>query len=195
MTATPEQVKRLCAASGADEIAALSALERRNGDLLEALLELERQGSARPPARGGLYTTRPQGSTGPASALPVANAGGRRTGGWRRTQEDLSPPGLAAALRDLARRSVENYLEIRRRGRRVTSMPLLILLLLLVFFFWITALVLALGLVLGFRYRFGGPDLDRETMDRATARLSSKAAAVRDKIRAALQGRGRGRRR
>ena len=118
MTATPEQVKRLCAASGADEIAALSALERRNGDLLEALLELERQGSARPPARGGFYTTRPQGSTGPASALPVANAGGRRTGGWRRTQEDLSPPGLAAALRDLARRSVENYLEIRRRGRR-----------------------------------------------------------------------------
>ena len=43
MTVTPEQVKRLCAASGADEIAALSALERRNGDLLEALLELERQ--------------------------------------------------------------------------------------------------------------------------------------------------------
>ena len=42
MTVTPEQVKRLCAASGADEIAALSALERRNGDLLEALLELER---------------------------------------------------------------------------------------------------------------------------------------------------------
>ena len=53
MTVTPEQVKRLCAASGADEIAALSALERRNGDLLEALLELERQGSALPPARGG----------------------------------------------------------------------------------------------------------------------------------------------
>ena len=36
MTVTPEQVKRLCAASGADEIAALSALERRNGDLLGA---------------------------------------------------------------------------------------------------------------------------------------------------------------
>ena len=69
-------------------------------------------------------------------------------------------------------------------------MPLLILLLLLVFFFWITALVLALGLVLGFRYRFGGPDLDRESMDRATARLSSKAAALRDKIRAALQEQG-----
>ena len=85
--------------------------------------------------------------------------------------------------------------QIRRRGRRVTSMPLLILLLLLVFFFWITALVLALGLVLGFRYRFGGPDLDRESMDRATARLSSKAAALRDKIRAALQERGCGRRR
>ena len=50
MTVTPEQVKRLCAASGADEIAALSALERRNGDLLEALLELERQGSAQPGA-------------------------------------------------------------------------------------------------------------------------------------------------
>ena len=194
MTVTPEQVKRLCAASGADEIAALSALERRNGDLLEALLELERQGSALPPARGGFYTTRPQGGAGPASALPVSNAGGCRTGGWRRTREDLfagsdhSPAGSGPS----ERRELSGD---PPPGRRVTSMPLLILLLLLVFFFWITALVLALGLVLGFRYRFGGPDLDRESMDRATARLSSKAAALRDKIRAALQERGCGRRR
>lgn len=116
MTATPEQVKRLCAASGADEIAALSALERRNGDLLEALLELERQGSARPPARGGFYTTRPQGSTGPASALPVANAGGRRTGGLAADPRGSLPAGPGRSPAGSARRSVENYLETRRRG-------------------------------------------------------------------------------
>ena len=39
MTVTTEQVRRLCAASGVDEIAALSVLERQDGDLLEALLE------------------------------------------------------------------------------------------------------------------------------------------------------------
>ena len=42
MNITAEQVRRLCAASGVDEIAALSALERQDGDLLEALLELEK---------------------------------------------------------------------------------------------------------------------------------------------------------
>lgn len=116
MTATPEQVKRLCAASGADEIAALSALERRNGDLLEALLELERQGSAGPQPEVDFIPPGPRAAQVPPPPFPSPMREGARTGGWRRTQEDLSPPGLAAALRDLARRSVENYLEIRPPG-------------------------------------------------------------------------------
>ena len=100
MTVTPEQVKRLCAASGADEIAALSALERRNGDLLEALLELERQGSALPPARGGFYTTRPQGGAGPASERPEARAAAK---GFR----SYFATGTAPALRIRSLAAVE----------------------------------------------------------------------------------------
>ena len=73
MTITTEQVKRLCAASGVDEIAALSALERQDGDLLEALLELERQGSAVPPAGGGFYSTR---QAEPEAGGPLVPGGG-----------------------------------------------------------------------------------------------------------------------
>lgn len=73
-------------------------------------------------------------------------------------------------------------------------MPLLILLLLLVFFFWITALVLALGLVLGSAIASAGRIWTGRPWT-GYGRLSSKAAAVRDKDPCALQGRGRGRRR
>ena len=73
MTITTEQVKRLCAASGVDEIAALSALERQDGDLLEALLELERQGWAVPPAGGGFYSTR---QAEPEAGGPLVPGGG-----------------------------------------------------------------------------------------------------------------------
>lgn len=101
MTATPEQVKRLCAASG------------RGRDRRALCPRAPERGPAGGPSGAGaagqrpapsprwILYHRPQGSTGPASALPVANAGGRRTGGWRRNQE-MSPRRAWRSLRDLA---------------------------------------------------------------------------------------------
>lgn len=179
MPVTPDQVKKLCAASGADEIAALSALERRDGDLLEAMLELERSGLVSAPAGDGFYST---GRPGAPGAPGFQREEARPSGDCSRP-EPGSTGAAGETFRTLTRRSVENRLEILRNGSRVTSVPLLILLLLLVFFFWQTAVILAAGLLLGLRYRFGGPDLDREPLNRPLDRAADLVAEIKQKLR------------
>ena len=168
MTITTEQVRRLCAASGVDEIAALSALERQDGDLLEAMLELERQGSALPPAGGGFYSTR---QAAPEAALVPGAAQAAGAGG----AEEAQPEGLWGALRELLRKSRRNRMEVRRRGEAVTAMPLLVLFLLLACFPQVMVPLLLIGWVLGFRYRFAGPDLPAEGLLRGSLRRAAEA--------------------
>ena len=67
-------------------------------------------------------------------------------------------------------------------------MPLLVLLVLVVFFFWITVAILAAGLLLGFRYRLAGPDLDQDVKEgvrRAADRAGRLARDLAGQARAA----------
>ena len=59
-----------------------------------------------------------------------------------------------------------------------TSKPVLVLVLLTVFFFWITVPLLVVGLLFGYRYRFGGPDLDR-----VMRQVSDTVTDVTDNVR------------
>lgn len=53
MAATQEQIERLSTISRIDRTEARSILERHDGDLLESVLDLERQGRLAQPAGGG----------------------------------------------------------------------------------------------------------------------------------------------
>lgn len=180
MPASPEQVQKLCHAAGVDEIAALSALERQDGDLLEALLDLEHSGLAPVPQGNGCYST--QRSSADACESPSSGFSAQSGSSATERSSGFSAHVTADALRDLARRSVENHLAIYRSGQKITSVPLLILLLLLVFFFLLTAAILAGGLILGFRYRFGGPDLNRDSLNRVLDRAAAFVQDLKSKV-------------
>lgn len=188
MAATQEQIERLSTISRIDRTEARSILERHDGDLLESVLDLERQGRLAQPAGGGFYSTQPKGGSAPGRGTAYAtHSGGSRPSGrsWWRV-ETVDGDALAKGLQDLFRRSMVNRMEVWRKGRMAASVPLLILLLLLVCFFLVTVPVLAVGLVLGFRYRFGGPDLDRELLNRSMEKASSFVSDTVDKIKAEL---------
>ena len=178
MSVTVEQARRLSEAAGVDVIAALSALERNDGDALAAMLELERQGLVPPPPNGGFYSTRSTpGGLPPSPGPSEAGAGGRHVGVLAVSWSDLKE-----ALKDLFHRCLATRLEVWRKGRQAASVPLLILVVLLLFFFWEMAVVLGAGLLLGFRYRLSGPLAEgsgvrgflaslREALDHFLARL------------------------
>ena len=140
MSVTVEQARRISEAAGVDVIAALSALERNNGDALAAMLELERQGLTPTPPAGGFYSTR---------------HGGVRIVLWSDLKE---------ALKNFFHSCLATRLEVWRRGWQAASVPLLILVVLLLFFFLEITVVLGVGLLLGFRYRLSGPLVEGETV-------------------------------
>lgn len=175
MSVTVEQARRLSEAAGVDVIAALSALERHNGDALEAMLELERMGLTPVPPGGGFYSTRssPGCPPPPPGAVPSKDADGTQRGGVR----ILSWSDLKEGLKELFQKCLITRLEVWQKGRHGASVPLPILVVLVLFFPWTIVVVLGVGLLLGFRYRLSGPMAEgdevrgglsslRETFDR-----------------------------
>lgn len=156
MAVTLEQVEALRARAEVSYEEARAALEDSGGDLLDALIALERAGKLRPDgARGAFFTTRPGGEDapppppagGPApSQVPAGErprffglaltVGGRRRQRGRREGSGFGTKlkELLLAAADLLRHCTVNQFEVWRGGERMTSLPVLILILLVVLF-------------------------------------------------------------
>ena len=163
MAVTMEQVERLREKSGATYEACRDALERTGGNLLDAIILLEREGHSR--TAGATFTTRPGEKAAEAARLVLspesAQSGrGRKCSDWRDGAAEVWEAG-----KNLLRHAVENQFEVWRRGEMMTSMPVLILALLIILVFWISMPLLIIGLFLGCRYRFAGPDLGKESVN------------------------------
>ena len=74
-----------------------------------------------------------------------------------------------------AHHPVQHFYE---RIQPITSLPVLILILLLVFAYAVVIPLLVFGLFLGFRYRFSGPDLEKESINSVMGSVADTAADV-----------------
>ena len=176
MEITLELVERLREKAPVSYALAKQALEYSGGNLLDALIYLEEQGAI-PREEGAYYSTR-SGTPPPPAPVPEE----RRE---RKKQKDpsgrarVSFHGLLVTLR---RWLVDNELEVWRKGQPITALPVLILVLLLCCAPWMTLPVLILGLFGGFRYRFSGPDLEREELNNVMGSVADTAADLGHKV-------------
>lgn len=122
MEITLKQVETLRDRAGVSEAEAREALERNGGDLLEALLDLERLGKSHTSGQGGFYSTQPKAGAG-ADAL-VLSAPAQGSGADRRNAGNHLGT-LWRALLDLFQRTLSNQFEVWRGDRMTTSMPVL----------------------------------------------------------------------
>lgn len=199
MAITLEQVERLREKANISYEQARQVLEQTGGDLLEALILLERQGVLRSGSEGAYFTTRPGGEGAQASAPPPSKGSGKRRslppaapeGSGQKKERDHSRfrdqvQELLAAALDLLRHATVNQFQVWRRGEIMTSMPVLILILLIVVAFWVSVPLLVLGLMCGCKYTFAGPDLDDnqvgETVNRAAQTIGSVVDQVKDEF-------------
>ena len=179
MEITLEQVERLKEKADVSYAQAKQALEYSGGNLLDALIYLEEQGAI-PRQEGAYFSTKGETAPPPPERALVPEEEpkekrrkkdrklGRRAKGER-------GDGLFTTLR---RWLIDNELEIWRKGRPVTALPVLILLLLILCAYYIVLPVLALGLFLGFRYQFSGPDLEREDWNQVMGSVADTAAEL-----------------
>ena len=175
MEITLEMVERLRERAPVSYALAKRALEYSGGNLLDALIYLEEQ-RAIPREEGTYYTTR---SEAPPPPAPSPEAEGEKKGS--RVRPRLSVKGLLTTLR---RWLVDNELEVWRKGQPITALPVLILALLLCCALWVTLHVTGVQtcalpiLFAGFRYRFSGPDLEREELNSVMGSVADTAAGL-----------------
>jgi hypothetical protein len=162
--ATLEQVEKLREKANVSFEEAKAALEACNDDLLDAIIYLERQGRVTPPAGGGYYS-----STGTAEeqgyyAGNTAGAGGPCRPNHGSFKESMGKFGrFLAKVFNIGN---TNYLEARKNGEVLFSVPVTALALLLIFFFWVTVPLFILSLFFGFRYTFVGNELGTEPVNK-----------------------------
>lgn len=180
MAVTMEQVERLREKSGATYEECRDALERTDGNLLDAIILLERAGHSR--TAGATFTTKPGEKAAEAARLVLSpesgQQGGKKRSDWRDGAAEVWEAG-----KNLLRHAVENQFEVWRRGEMMTSMPVLILAMLIIMVFWISVPLLIIGLFLGCRYRFAGPDLGRDDVNGVMDNVSDTVDGMVEEVR------------
>ena len=153
--ATLDQVEKLRERANVSYDEAKAALDAVNGDLLEALIYLEKQGKVRPPEGNGYYSSEAAGADS-----------GKGIGYHSPDREQSGGESFGSLLRrfgrfclKVLRKGNENTFEVLKDGEVKASFPVTVLVLLLIFTFWVTLPLLVIGLFFGLRYRFQGPDL------------------------------------
>lgn len=164
MEVTLEQVERLREKADVSYAKAKEALEYSGGNLLDALIYLEEQGAI-PRLEGAYYSTRGQTPTAPEEPEEPEPQ-----------PEKEKKTGRSSILGRIRYILLDNALEIWQKDRPIAALPVLILILLVIVAYYIVIPLLILSLFFGFRYRFSGPDLEREEINNVMGSVADTAA-------------------
>jgi len=169
MEITLEMVERLREKAPVSYAQAKQALEYSEGNLLDALIYLEENGAI-PRAENAYYSTRDQQPAAPPEPPREEEKPAERPG-----KAVKAPKKKHHIFRTLRRWLIENELEIWRRAEPVTSIPVLFLMISLLVAPQVMIPLLIIGLFLGFRYQFSGPDLKREELNGVMEHVATTA--------------------
>ncbi len=150
-----EKVEKLREKTGVSFEDAKQALEQNNYDMLDAVIELERQGKVNEP-KEGTYTAGASQDMEHVKKFEIAQ---------RQYEDDCKKNGFKEGFKNFAdfckkvfQKSLEIDFCINKDNKKVASVPVLVLVLLLLGFFWITLPLIIIGLFFGITYNFTGVD-------------------------------------
>ncbi len=164
-----EKVEKLVNKAGVSYEEAKSALERANGDLLDAMILLEREGKTASSGTGS-YSTRYEEQT---QYVPVAEAAAR--------EEKSGGKKFSEFCRKVGHFLSSNYLIIARKGEQMAKLPLWLMVIILLFAWHISLILIIVSLFFGFTYRFCG-ETDMESANTVMDKASSAAEKVKEEF-------------
>lgn len=165
--ATLEQVEKLRERANVTYDEAKAALEATGDDMLDALIYLEKQGKVSTPDSGGGYYSSEKSSGGEGTNTQTTANGGTSYSAGPKAGKDFVGflKEIGRFLLKLIRKGNENFFEAYKDNENKFSLPVTVLVVLLIFTFWVTLPLLVIGLFAGFRYRFHGPDLGKQSVN------------------------------
>lgn len=174
--ATLEQAEKLCAMANITYAEAKTALDAANGDLLDAIVYLEKQGKVQAPAGSGYYSSAKAGDAQTESSGECSRDKQQFNSNGEHTFGSFLKKACQLCLR-IIRKGNANSFQILSGEEVKAAFPLTILALLLIFAFWVTIPLIIIGLFFGLRYRFVGPDFGSNKINQA---MDNAADAAQD---------------
>lgn len=178
---TLEQVEKLRTMADISYDEAKLALDATNGDLLEAIIYLEKQGKVNAPSGGGYYSS---------EKTTDVNAVAYNKNCWEKENNNCNSEKTFISLMkrigtfclEIIRKGNANSFEVLSGEESKASFPVTALGLLLIFAFWITIPLIIVGLFFGFRYRFHGPEFSGKTVNDAMNSAADAAENLKKTI-------------
>lgn len=161
-----EKVEKLKEKANVTFEEAKAALEEANGDLLDAMIILERQGKTE--SHKESYSTKEE------------TAGSYELAEVKKVEDKKENKGRAFTdkIKSLWHKSCENYFVVEHKDDQLIKIPIWVFILIMLFTWHITAIILVVGLFFGCRYSFKGQAQMKMAND-----VMDKAADVADKVK------------
>jgi hypothetical protein len=191
--ATLEQVEKLREKANVSYDDAKAALDATNGDILEALIYLEKQGKVNPPAGGGYYSSERPSNSAQQNPQGYGQSYGQgccqNKNYYNPTQKYNDGETFGSVMKKIGRTCLKiiqkgntNNFEVLKGGESKAVFPITVLVLLIVFAFWITVPLIIVGLFFGFRYRFVGPDCKANSVNDVMDSAANAAENLKNTI-------------
>lgn len=174
---TLDQVEKLRQRANVSYDEAKSALEEAEGDILDAIINLEKQNKVKSPEGGGYYNSQ----TYKEKKENRKNKHDHRQENGQHFKEAIH--GLAAWIKKMVGKGNRNHFEVAKKGENVISIPVTILAIALIFAFWVTIPLIVVGLFFGFRYTFNGPDLGKDSINKAIDSVAEVAENIKKEVK------------
>lgn len=173
--ATLEQVEKLRAKVNCTYEEASAALDACDGDLLDAIIYLEKRGK-QSESSGGSYSTK----GGDRQEREYESHSTTHTTYTRHDSSfGESMNRFFVWLGKIIKRGNENYLDVINNGKIMLSIPMTALVLLFLFAFYFMIPAMLIGLVCGLKFQFRGQDFENTKANE----YSQKASETADKIK------------
>jgi hypothetical protein len=157
---TIEQVEKLRKYTGVTYAQAKEALESTDGDILEAVILLEKQQKIQP--QSTTETKAEEKSKGD-------DVSGKKT---KDSEVNETFKDLGRFLKDLLHKGNTNHFDVIKDKKVVMMVPMTLFVLLILFAFWVMLPLLVIGLFFGYGYRFSGSDLEKTQVNEAVEKVS-----------------------
>lgn len=178
---TMEQVEELRKRANISYEEAKAILEETNGDLLEAIINLEKKNKIAPPS-GGFYSTKNYKHDINSYSSNEENINDRYNYSSSISFSELLKK-FFNLCKKILKKGNKNSFQVLKNGNVEMTIPVTILAIFVIFFFWITVPMIVVGLFFGYRYAFSGPDLGRENINSVIDSVANMADNLKKEIK------------
>ena len=161
---TIEQVEKLMEKANVSYGEAKAALDGAGGDILEAIISLEREGKLKAPENDSKFTIRLEKN---------------------KKQKECGESTIRKFFRwcgKMFTKGNTHLFEVYRKGDLMMAVPVTVLVILLLLAFWVIVPLIVVGLFLGCRYAFNGPDIEKATVNKMMDAAADAAESLKKDI-------------